>query len=205
MGNPILPSEQFCIVYDKLTLPMAKSLYNRAKEKGYTCVTWSESQYKMQEPALQNCETANKVLFLSRKLVKENFSNPKIKPLVAGAWGLIFQEGINAGIGLETGASYLNMLSKDKFITWSAKQKKGVRYALGAPTMVWGILRSADKLTSPDERHEFKADVYWKTIEVFFDHYLDDFMSGKELIVKKGVTLPYQEWVDSVDASIFGE
>lgn len=205
MENIVLPSEQFCIVYDKLTLPMAKSLYNRVKEKGYTCVTWSEAQYKNQEPSLENCETANKMLFLSRKLVKENFSSPHIKPIVTGEWGLIYHEGINAGIGIELGASYQNNLSNDKFIIWSAKQKKPVKRLLTIPRITWGIIKTADIATDPVERRSFKEKVYWNAIEVFYEHYLDDFMAGKELMVKEGVTVAYDEWSDDIDKKIFGD
>lgn len=63
-----LDNNQFIIVYDKLTKPIAKSLFNYPYGK-YTCVLWSKNDYLGNEAKLKN---TNKVLFFDEDLIKEN-------------------------------------------------------------------------------------------------------------------------------------
>lgn len=86
---------KFIVVYDKFTKPVANSLKNKAKEMSINSTSWSEQEYLHNEAQLNN---DNNVLFLSEKLIKENLSNPSLKPnyLINGVF--YKKQGANAGI-----------------------------------------------------------------------------------------------------------
>jgi len=189
---------QFCIVYDKNTLPMANSLFNKVRDKGYSCVTWSEKQYYDQKPTFEN-DKSNKVLFLSRKLVKESFSNPDLKPLTNGKC-LFFQEGLNAGIRLYIGSTFERMLEKDSFIKWS-EQNKTRRIVFALPRFAWKVLRVADMGTSPIQLKEYRRELLWEGVNFFYEHYLDSFMRD-EPIKPIGVVVEVENWKDIVNSEL---
>lgn len=191
-------AKQFCIVYDKDTLPMANSLYNRVLDKGYSCVTWSEEQYHDQKAVLENDAQSNKMLFLSKKCVQECFSNPKIKPIVVNDWGRLYQEGINVGIGLVDAAEYMETILNDRFILWSM-DKKGRRIIMFVPAFVWGLCKSAYKAITPSDGKDFKRKVFWNVVEVFYTYYLDSFMLGETLNPIDGVTEDEDQWNERTD------
>ncbi len=189
-------AKQFCIVYDKETLPMANSLFNKVHEKGYSCVLWSEKQYHDQKPELENDIFQNKTLFLSRKCVKECFANPHLKPLAVDDWSLIYSEGINAGIGLEWGADILGKVAQDPYVKNAVdmldKDDSLGRRIKSIPAIIKGTFIAADQAINSTQKKEIRATFFWKAVDVFYEHYLDDFMKGKPLKPIKGVT-KYQE------------
>lgn len=65
-----LESNQFIIVYDKLTKPLAKYLFNELSGI-YSCVLWSKNDYLGNEAKIKN---TNKILFFDEQLIKENLS-----------------------------------------------------------------------------------------------------------------------------------
>lgn len=70
-------SNQLVLVYDKLTKPVAKYLFNELVGT-YSCVLWSKKDYLGNEAKLKN---TNKVLFFDESLIKENLvnANKKVK------------------------------------------------------------------------------------------------------------------------------
>ena len=187
----IQASKQFCIVYDNETLPMANSLFNRVKEKGYSCVTWSEEQYRDQKPTLENDEQQNKILFLSRKCVKDCFSNPSLKPLfIVHGYCRIFQEGINAGIAAIKQSGYTKIMCDDKFLTWTYDSgKKWREWVFGIPAGYWAGIRGISAIFTPSLRRKMRELILFNALDVFYDYYLDDFMKGTELLPIEGVTV----------------
>ncbi len=89
---------KFIVVYDKFNKPVANSIKNQARELSINSTAWSEKQYLDQEPRLNN---KNYVLFLSKKLLEENLSNPQLKVYGLTKEVKYKQQGNTVGIFLE--------------------------------------------------------------------------------------------------------
>lgn len=182
---------------------MANSLFNRVKERGYSCVTWSEKQYNDQKPTIANDERQNKILFLSRKCVIEGFSNPKLKPLLIDKKHdkvydqcLFFCEGINAGILV-----LISLFTDDKFLRWMAEDEKNWKMDLfGVPLALWIDAKFLYSSVSPSmrfNRKRMREKLLWEAVEIFYEHYLDVFMAGDPLLPINGVTKVVENWRNS--------
>lgn len=174
---------------------MANSLFNRVKEKGYSCVTWSEKQYNDQKPKIANDERQNKILFLSRKCVMDCFSNPNLKPLLIDKKydGVDVKchflcEGINAGILVKS----ISIFDEDKFCRWMTEDEKNWKwYLLGVPYTTWVYAKLLYSVVSPSKRYDrrrVRERILWEAVEIFYEHYLDVFMVGDPLLPIDGVT-----------------
>ena len=151
---------QFIIVYDKVSKPAAKSLFQRVF-KTYRCAVWSKEIYESNEA---KCTNKNKILFLVDSLIEVNLQDPVIEPheLIDGV--ILKIQGPVAGIYIEK-----------SFIEGKANEKLGtISYVLSFP-MLWGW----HLITKWNAEKKARNDTLFIAIDIFLKkEMLDEFMNA---------------------------
>lgn len=106
-------TNEFVIVYDKLTKPIAKYISNEFANK-YKIVLWNKKDYKHNEARLTN---GNRVLFFDEDLIKENINSKQNQKIIAD-YAIFVSHGNNAALYIKENTSIpdeiLNTIKK----TW---------------------------------------------------------------------------------------
>lgn len=170
-----IKSLQFIIVYDKVSKPAAKSLFQQVF-KTYRCAVWSKEIYESNEA---RCTNKNKILFLVDSLIEVNLQDPGIKPqeLIDGV--ILKIQGPVAGIYIEKSfIDELLSLPRQKwksFLEGKANEKLGtISYVLSFP-MLWGW----HLITKWSAEKKARNDTLFTAIDIFLKkEMLDEFMNA---------------------------
>lgn len=93
--------EQFVIIYDKLTKPVAISLRNSIISK-YTCAVWDKKYYDSNEAKLTS---KNYLIILNEELVIQNLANPRLKQIKYINGIVMLVEGNTLGLKYDSDSS----------------------------------------------------------------------------------------------------
>lgn len=123
-------TNEFVIVYDKLTKPIAKYISNEFANK-YKIVLWNKKVYKHNEAKLTN---VNRVLFFDEDLIKENIHSKQNQKIIAD-YAIFVSHGNNAALYIKENTSIpdLNTIKK----TWVKMILTGIETGLIGVTLLY--------------------------------------------------------------------
>ena len=153
---------QYIVVYDKSTVIYAQSLFNQAAGQQVKSAIWTEEVYNDNRHRLTNY---NHIVFLTQKLINENFANPNIesKEVIPGV--LYKHEGNSIGLYLDPTANYVKManivgnINNENWADWNS----------------WNMLNLLNINYSNDDK--FAIFVKWGYISL---HLLREWLTWKE-------------------------
>lgn len=106
-------TNEFVIVYDKLTKPIAKYISNEFANK-YKIVLWNKKVYKHNEAKLTN---GNRVLFFDEDLIKENIHSKQNQKIIAD-YAIFVSHGNNAALYIKENTSIPDEIINTIKKTW---------------------------------------------------------------------------------------
>lgn len=164
--------EQFVIIYDKLTKPIAISLRNNINSK-YTCAVWDKKYYDSNEARLTS---KNYLIILNEELIIQNLANPRLKRIKYINGIIMLVEGNTLGLKYDPDSSpkKLNDILKD---SWK-KYLTGVL----APILVVGGIPLAILLSTYlfiSDKKKIKLKLFFDAAEKLKKESLELFLNGK--------------------------